>query len=199
MDVSSRCGDSNRYGWAQSYVGVRYDHDGSDSSLLACDVELIVRDLFELREVFVEDVIMILLYWREHSRLGGAGVFKVGLLFSGLPCVGFLRQGDGWSPDVSSEVHERVYSESLGVENDLDLLQSIAAMKEVFHEDGKVVKVQQFYRSAHDGGLGVWVPLERGSPYICFQQSRLVAPVESQSVAGSESDTEVEDFHWSTE
>lgn len=188
--------EEKRFGWVQSYVGVCADYDRSYQSSLVCDVELIVRDLFELKDVFVEDVTMVLSYGREETRRGGVGVYKVGLAFEGLPCASFWRHGDGWSPDVSSEVHGRVYSQALGVESDLQVLQSVAAMKEVFFDDVRVVKVQQFFRSALDGGLRVRVPLERGSHYTCFQQSRGVVPVDVEEVFLSDSETEDVDLEY---
>lgn len=179
-----------RYGWVQSYVGVCYDDDSSLLSSVVCDVELVVRDLFELEDVFVEDVTMNVCYGREQTPDGGVGVYKVGVVFTGLPCASLWRHGDGWSPDVSSLVHQRVYSQALGADNDLQVLQSIAAMKEVFFDDVRVVMIKQFFRSASDGGLRVRVPLERGSHFTCFRQSRSTAPCDVEEVESMDGEVE---------
>lgn len=98
--------------WRQCYVG-ELPLDNADGTSAACEVEQLVRDLFQSDEVEVEDATMIVCYALERRAIAEVGVYTTGILLRGYPRNVPIDQQSSWTPSVSTTTHELVSSEVL--------------------------------------------------------------------------------------
>jgi hypothetical protein len=71
--------------WRQAYVGECDSTRDAPSEALASDVELVVRDFFQLEEVYIENLTVTLCYARETHAHGEVGVYTISVIIRGYP------------------------------------------------------------------------------------------------------------------
>ncbi|KAH1806657.1 hypothetical protein KXX35_009382, partial [Aspergillus fumigatus] len=180
--------------WRQTYVGECAAVRPSADEALACEVELVVRDLFESDEVDLEDITMIVCYAVERRDAGEVGVYTIGVVLRGYPINVPEEHLVSWAPSVASLVHRLTFSESLSVRSEVDMLEAYASVKDIFDDDDSAVYVQQFFRAPLSRTIGSRRLWERAPVDSSFRLSRKwVMSEEVESVIVNERKRRVDD------
>lgn len=158
--------------WRQTYVGETEKSCTGPGADLACEVELIVGDLFDLEEVEVEDVLLNVSYARESRGVESVGVYTTSVIVSGYPLGVPKNELVSWTPSVSSLVHMMTFSESIFLKSHRDTFELFSMVKEMFDEDAGAVYVQHFFRSSHGSTIDSRVMWERQPGFPCFRRSK---------------------------
>lgn len=162
-------------GWKQVYVGRVKDGHLGGSAVSAADVELVVRDLLLCEEVSVDEVLVSVLFDRDHRVGGVVGVYTVVVVVLGFP-VGVSRSTvASWAPDVSSVHHRLVFSESLNFYDEDQVMQEVWTVENLFHSVENVASVSQFSKNCPSRTVCVRQLWSRSvqDPMFC-QSKRLV-------------------------
>lgn len=158
--------------WRQTYVGESDLSCNSPGADLACEVELIVGDLFELDELEAEDVLVSVSYARDSRGVRDVGVYTASVVITGYPLGVPAEQLLSWTPSVSSLVHRLVFSEVVLLKSHRAMFEVFSMVKEMFDEDVNAVLVQHFSRSSPGGVISSRTMWEREPAISCFKRSK---------------------------
>lgn len=162
---------SGRYGaWRQVYVGESVLGSPGEETL-ACEVELVVRDLLLIEDVVTEEVTCLLCYELEKRGTLDVAVYTLIVILRG-KVKSHVKEDSSFVPSVASLVHRLVYSQDLPVCSQEKMVDAYAELRDLYDKQSGAVRVEQFYVGPLVGKVMSRVMWDRGSSSVGFRRSR---------------------------
>lgn len=156
--------------WRQVYVGESVFGSPREETL-ACEVELVVRDLLLSEDIVTEEVTCLLCYGLEKRGGMDVSVYTLIVIVRG-KVEGRLKEDSSFGPNVSSLVHRLAYSQILPVWSEDKMVDAYADIRDLYDEESRSVRVEQFYVGPLVGKVVSRVMWDRGSSCVGFRRSR---------------------------